>query len=336
MTPDYARLLADVKSRIDRARLRAAAALNEATLRLYWEIGRLIVERQEKGGWGDRVIDRLSRDLRRDYPTAQGFSRRNLFRMKDLYEAYRHVPNCADALAQLPWSHNLMILRQIQDPAVRAWYLREAAQQGWSVRVLRHQIETDLYHRQVASRKTHNFRRTLPPARSDLADELLKDPYRFDFVGLKPQARERDLERALVERLRDFLLELGVGFAFVGRQYRLEVGGREHFIDLLFYHLKLRSFVAIDLKMGEFEPADLGQMNFYLSALDDRARHAEDLPSIGLILCREKDRTTVEYALRDTEKPIGVAEWRTVPQALRGSLPSPEELAAELQKGAVS
>jgi predicted nuclease of restriction endonuclease-like (RecB) superfamily len=334
MTPDYARLLADVKSRVDHARLRAAASLNEATLRLYWDIGRLIVEPQEKEGWGEAVIARLARDLKNAYPDARGFSARNLAQMRQLFAAYRRVPNFADASAKLPWSHNLLILNRIKDDSARRWYVREAAQNGWSLRTLRHQIDTDLYRRQALAPKTHIFRQTLPPPRSDLAEELLKDPYRFDFAGLAPHARERDLERALVSRLRDFLLELGVGFAFVGRQYRLEVGGREHFIDLLFYHLRLRSFVAIDLKMGEFEPADLGQMNFYLSALDDLARHAEDLPSIGLILCREKHRMTVEYALRDTEKPIGVAEWRTVPQSLRGNLPSPEDLAAELQKGA--
>ncbi|HEX7899344.1 MAG TPA: PDDEXK nuclease domain-containing protein [Planctomycetota bacterium] len=336
MMPDYERLLADVKSRVDRARLRAAASLNEATLRLYWDIGRLIVERQEKEGWGDAVIERLARDLKRAFPDARGFSRRNLFQMRLLFISYRQVPNCADASAQLGWSHNVLILRKIGDPAARLWYLREAARNGWSVRVLRHQIDTDLYRRQALSAKTHNFRKTLPPSRSDLAEEMLKDPYRFDFIGLGPRARERDLERALVNRLRDFLLELGVGFAFVGRQYRLEVGGREHFIDLLFYHLKLRSYVAIDLKMGEFEPADLGQMNFYLSALDDLARHAEDLPSIGLILCREKNRTTVEYALRDLDRPVGVAEWQSVPGAFRGCLPSPEQLAAELEKGDLS
>ena len=333
MSPDYVRLLADVKSRVDIARLRTASSLNEATIRLYRDIGRLIVERQEREGWGDAVIPRLARDLRRAFPDARGFSARNLFQMRQYFAAYRHEPICADASAQLPWSHNLLILNKIEDPAARGWYVREATRNGWSVRNLRHQIATDLYGRQALAEKTHNFRRTLPPFRSDLADELLKDTYRFDFVGLAPIARERDLERALVDRLRDFLLELGLGFAFVGRQHRLDIGGREHFIDLLFYHLKLRSFIAIDLKMGEFEPADLGQMNFYLSALDDLARHSEDLPSIGLILCREKDRTTVEYALRDTDKPIGVAEWRTVPQAFRGSLPSPEDLAAELQKG---
>lgn len=324
---DYDGLLAEVRIRIDRARLRAAASLNEATLRLYWEIGKLIAERQEREGWGDAVIARLSRDIRKAFPEAQGFSPRNLFNMRLLFNAYRKDPNCADASAQLPWSHNLLILSKIKSPDARRGYLLETRRHGWSVRVLRHQIQTDLYGRQALASKSHNFRRTLPPPRSDLADELLKDPYRFDFIGLSPRARERELETALMDRLQSFLLELGSGFAFVGRQYRLDLGDREHFIDLLFYHLKLRSYVAIDLKMGEFEPGDLGQMNFYLSALDDLARHPDDQPSIGIVLCREKDRTIVEYALRDTMKPMGVAEWRSL------SLPSPEDLAAEIRKG---
>ncbi len=336
MRPGYADLLADVKLHIERARLRAAGALNEATVRLYGEIGRLIVERQEHGRWGDRVIDRLARDLRRAYPEAKGFSKRNLFGMRSLYLSWRQNPNGADASAQLPWSHNLLILKLIDNPSARAWYLREAVRNGWSVRVLRHQIDSDLYARQVLGPKTHNFRRTLPPLQSDLAEELLKDPYRFDFLGLGPRLRERELERALVDRLQDFLLELGVGFAFIGRQFRLEVGEKEYVLDLLFYHLRLRCLVAIELKAGAFEPADAGQMNFYLSALDDLLRHPDDRPSIGIVLCREKDRTTVEYALRDTAKPIGVSEWRlrpSLPESLRAALPSPEAILAELRKG---
>lgn len=336
MRPGYADLLADVKLHIERARIRAASSLNAATVRLYGEIGRLIVQRQEQGRWGDRIIDRLARDLKRAYPEANGFSRRNLFEMRSLYLFWRQNPDSADVSAQLPWSHNLLIFRRINDPSARSWYLREAARTGWSVRVLRHQIDTELYERQALGPKTHNFRRTLPPLQSDLAEELLKDPYRFDFLGLSPQLRERELERALVDRLQDFLLELGVGFAFLGRQFRLEVGEKEHVLDLLFYHLRLRCLVAIELKAGSFEPADIGQMNFYLSALDDLLRHPDDRPSIGIVLCREKDRTTVEYALRDTSKPIGVAEWRlrtSLPESLRAALPSPEALAAELEKG---
>ena len=336
MRPGYDDLLADVKVHIERARLRAAGALNEATVRLYGEIGRLIVERQEKGRWGDHIIDRLARDLRKAFPEARGFSRRNLFGMRSLFLAWRADPNCADASAQLSWSHNLLVLKEINSPAARAWYLGEASRNGWSVRVLRHQIDTDLYRRQALGPKTHNFRRTLPPLQSDLAEELLKDPYRFDFLGLGPRIRERELERALVDRLQDFLLELGVGFAFIGRQFRLDVGDKEYVLDLLFYHLRLRCLVAIELKSGAFEPADAGQMNFYLSALDDLLRHPEDRPSIGMILCREKERTTVEYALRDAGKPIGVAAWSlspSLPEHLRAALPSPEAILSELRKG---
>ena len=333
--PDYARFLTDLKERVRAAQVRAVTSLNREMLTLYWEIGRAIVERQEKAGWGDAVIDRLSRDLRAEFPGIKGFSRDNLFRMRRWFLAYRDSPNCGAAAPQIPWYHNILILNKIRDPMAREWYLDQTLYHGWSRGVLNHQIETHLYERQALSEKTHNFARTLPLPQSDLAQELLKDPYHFDFLELGPKVRERDLERALTEHLREFLLELGVGFAFMGSQFRLEVGGRDYFVDLLFYHLRLRCHVAIDLKMDEFSPEDSGKMNFYLSALDDRVRRPEDGPTIGIILCREKDRTTVEFALRDTAKPIGVSEYRLttrLPRELRECLPTAGQLRAELAK----
>lgn len=333
--PDDARFLADLKERVRSAQVQAATSLNREMLSLYWEIGRAIVERQEKAGWGDAVIERLARDLSREFPSLRGFSRRNLFLMRQCYLAYRNSPNCAAAAARIPWFHNILILNKLSDQTEREWYLAQALRNHWSRAVLRHQIETGLYQRQALPGKTHDFDRTLPPPQSDLAQELLKDPYHFDFLGLGPRIRERDLERALTEHLREFLLELGVGFAFMGSQGRLAVGEREYFVDLLFYHLRLRCHVAIDLKMDDFSPEDAGKMNFYLSALDDRVRRPEDGPTIGIILCREKDRTTVEFALRDTAKPIGVSEYRLttrLPRELRSCLPSAAQLRAELAK----
>lgn len=228
-----------------------------------------------------------------------------------------------------------MILNKIDDHEERLWYVRETARNGWSRSVLEHQIESGLFHRQVTAPKDCNFARVLPRPQSDLAQELLKDPYHFDFLGLGPRTRERDLERGLIDHLREFLIELGVGFAYVGSQYRLEVASKEYFVDLLFYHLRLRGLVAIDLKMEEFKPGDAGQMNFYLSALDDLVKRPEDQPSIGIILCKSKDRTTVEYALRDTAKPIGVSAYRltsSLPRELQDSLPTLEQLERELER----
>jgi predicted nuclease of restriction endonuclease-like (RecB) superfamily len=317
--------------------VRAVTSLNREMLALYWEIGRAIVERQEQAGWGDAVIDRLARDLGKEFPTLKGFSRRNLFLMRQCYLAYRNSPNCATAVAQIPWSHNMLILNGLSDPKEREWYLDQTLRNHWSRNHLRHLIETGLYQRQALPSKSHNFDRTLPPPQSDLAQELLKDPYHFDFLDLGPRVRERDLERALTEHLREFLLELGVGFAFMGSRFRLEVGGRDYFVDLLFYHLRIRCHVAIDLKMDEFSAEDAGKMNFYLSALDDRIRRPEDGPTIGIILCRDKDGTTVEFALRDTAKPIGVSEYRLtsrLPRELRDCLPSAARLRAELRREA--
>ncbi len=278
------------------------------------------------------MIDRLAQDLRREFPDMKGFSARNLKYMRAFAEAYPDKEFVQQPVAQIPWGHNVRTLDYVKDPAERIWYIRQTIEHGWSRNVLVHQIESGLYHRK--GKAITNFDRTLPAPQSDLAREVLKDPYVFDFLGLTEDIRERELERQLIARIRDFLLELGVGFAFVGSQVHLEVGGEDFYLDLLFYHLKLRCYVVIELKTGEFKPEYAGKMNFYLSAVDDLFRHPDDRPSIGIILCKSKNKVIVEYALRDTTKPIGVSSYRltrALPEELKESLPSVEELERELE-----
>ena len=327
----YAQLLENLRQRIRQAQVRAALSVNRELVLLYWHIGREILQRQAQEGWGAKVIDRLAQDLSREFPDMKGFSPRNLKYMRAFAEAWPDEQIVQQFVAQIPWGHNVRLLDYVKDPAERLWYVQQTLEHGWSRNVLVHQIESKLYGRQ--GKAITNFERTLPAPQSDLARALIKDPYVFDFLSLGPQAQERDLERALLNHLRDFLLELGKGFAFVGSQYRLEVGGEEFYIDLLFYQLRLRCYVVIDLKVGEFKPEYAGKMNFYLSAVDELLRHPEDRPSIGLILCKSQNRLVVEYALRDTTKPMGVATYRlteALPADLQESLPSIEELKKEL------
>jgi predicted nuclease of restriction endonuclease-like (RecB) superfamily len=329
----YGELLDGLKARIRSAQLRAALAVNRELVMLYWQIGREILGRQRAQGWGARVVERLAGDLSREFPEMTGLSRTNLLYMRAFADAYPDEAIVQQLVGQIPWGHNLVLLGKLGDPEVRAWYAARTLEFGWSRNVLVHQIESRLHERSGSA--VTNFERTLPAPQSDLVRELIRDPYHFDFLQLGPETRERDLERALLAHLREFLLELGVGFAFVGNQFRLEVGGQEYFLDLLFYHLRLRCYVVIELKIGAFRPEDSGQMNFYLSATDDLLRHADDQPSIGLILCKERNRVVVEYALRGVEKPIGVAEYRLMehlPEPLRGSLPTAEELERELKR----
>lgn len=329
----YGELLEGLKARIRSAQVRAALAANRELVLLYWQIGREILSRQGSEGWGARVVERLAGDLRREFPEMTGLSRTNLLYMRAFADAYPDESIVQQLVGQIPWGHNLVLLDKLGDAGARAWYAARTLEFGWSRNVLVHQVESGLRERQ--GRAVNNFERTLPVAQSDLARELIRDPYRFDFLQLGPAARERDLERGLLSHLRAFLLELGVGFAFVGSQYRLEVGGQEYYLDLLFYHLRLRCYVVIELKIGAFRPEDSGQMNFYLSAVDDLLRHADDQPSIGLILCKERNRVVAEYALRGLERPIGVAEYHlteSLPEPLRGSLPSVEELERELER----
>lgn len=327
----YAAFLADVKARVRAAQVKAALAVNAELVLLYWSLGRDILARQEEERWGAQVIDRLSADLRAAFPEMQGFSPRNLKYMRAFAAAWPELEIVQQVVARLPWGHNVRLLDQVEGREERLWYARQAIEHGWSRNVLLAQIETRLHAR--AGKALTNFQATLPPARSDLAQQTLKDPYIFDFLTLGPESQERDLERGLVAHVRDFLLELGVGFAFVGSQVHLEVGGEDYFLDLLFFHLRLRCFVVIELKTGAFQPEYAGKMNFYLSAVDAQLRHEGDQPSIGLILCKEKNRVIVEYALRDTSKPIGVSAYRLMeklPAKLAGSLPTVEALEAEL------
>jgi predicted nuclease of restriction endonuclease-like (RecB) superfamily len=327
----YAAFLDEVKARVRAAQIRAALAVNAELVLLYWRIGRDILGRQKKEGWGAQVIARLSADLRSAFPEMAGFSPRNLKYMRAFAEAWPDEKIVQAPLARLTWYHNLALLEKASGRDERLWYASQAIEHGWSRNVLVAQIETQLHTR--AGKALTNFKAALPPPQSDLAQQTLKDPYVFDFLTLAPDAQERDLERGLVEHVRDFLLELGVGFAFVGSQVHLEVGGEDFFLDLLFFHLKLRCFVVIELKTGAFKPEYAGKMNFYLSAVDTQLRHDGDQPSIGLVLCKEKNRLIVEYALRDTSKPIGVSAYRLLeklPARLKGSLPTVEALEEEL------
>jgi len=332
LIPDsYGQFLADLKGRIRAAQLRASMAVNRELVLLYWRLGRDILDRQHRENWGAKVIDRLAADLKRAFPEMKGFSPRNLKYMRAFAEAWPDEAIVQAVLAQFTWYHNLAILEKLSDPEDRIWYAKATIQHGWSRSVLVHQIESGRLHRQ--GKAVANFDRTLPAPQSDLARDITKDPYNFDFLTLGDDAHERDLERGLLEHLRQFLLELGVGFAFVGSQYPLAVGGHEFYIDLLFYHLKLRAYVVIDLKTKSFEPEFAGKRNFYLSAVNDLLRHPDDQPSIGLILCKTNDRFVAEYALRDINKPIGISEYRlaeSLPERLKGSLPTIEELESEL------
>ena len=354
----YTTLLTDLKTRVRAAQLRAAVSVNRELISLYWDIGKIIAAAQQTEGYGKQVVQRLAVDLQTEFPGMAGFSPQNVWYMRSFYLAWtKELPklqqpvgesavnilpqlvgdlagsNLPQPVAEIPWGHNLVLLAKLKPPVLRLWYARKTVEHGWSRAVLTHHIETQLHKRE--GKAVTNFQNTLPPAQSDLAKQTLKDPYNFDFLTLRSDAHERDLEQGLLDHVQKFLLELGVGFAFVGRQYHLEISGQDYYLDLLFYHLRLRSYVVIDLKMKAFEPEFAGKMNFYLSAVDDQLRHVDDKPSIGLLLCKERDHMTVEYALRDLKKPIGVAQWQTklvesLPKNLKGSLPTVAEIEAEL------
>ncbi|MBI5499607.1 MAG: DUF1016 domain-containing protein [Deltaproteobacteria bacterium] len=330
---DYADALDAIKRRIREERLRVVLAANGAMVLLYWDLGRMILDRQDRAGWGAKVIDRLAADLREAFPGMKGFSARNLKYMRAFAAAWPARTIVQEALARIPWYHHIALLEKLGNPAERLWYARQAAQHGWSHNILALQIDGRTHERQ--GKAITNFRDTLPPASSDLAVQVFKDPYLFDFLGTADPRRERELEQALVAHIQRFLLELGTGFAFVGRQVPLEVGDQDFQIDLLFYHLRLRCYVVVELKAVPFDPAFVGQLNLYLSAADDLLRHPDDQPTIGLLLCRAKNKVVVEYALRHLRRPIGVAGWETklvekLPNVLKGSLPSVEEIEAEL------
>ncbi|OXI92657.1 MULTISPECIES: PDDEXK nuclease domain-containing protein [Burkholderia] len=329
---DYRHWFTELKQRVERARQRAVASANRELVSLYWQIGRDILDRQQKQGWGAGVVDQLARDLKAAFPDMRGFSPRNLKYMRALAQAFPRPEFVQQPVAQLPWSHVVTLLDKLDDAPQRLWYAEKSLEHGWSRSVLTMQIETAAHAR--AGNAVTNFADRLPPPQSDLARDALKDPYVFDFLGLTENAQERDIERALTQHITRFLLELGAGFAFVGRQYRLEVGGDEFFIDLLFYHLKLRCYVVVELKTTPFKPEYAGQLNFYLSALDAQVKAPEDQPTIGLLLCKEKNRLVAEYALRGVTQPMGVAEYqlmREVPPSLETGLPTIDQIEAELR-----
>lgn len=329
----YEEFLRDLKARIRTAQVRAALAVNSELVLLYWQVGRDILTRQEHEGWGAKVVERLAADLRREFPDMKGFSPRNLKYMRAFAEAWPDAEFVQEVLAQITWFSNITVLDKVKQPNEREWYIKKAIEHGWSRNVLVHQIESGLIHRQ--GKAITNFHATLPMPQSDLAHEMLKDPYTFDFLSVGEEAHERDIEAELVKHITKFLLELGTGFSFVGKQFHLEVGGEDFYIDLLFYHLKLRCYVVIELKATAFRPEYAGKLNFYLSAVDATLRHEADNPTIGLILCKDRNRLIAEYALKDLNKPVGVSEYQLVaaiPENLKGNLPTVEELEAELSE----
>jgi len=362
----YGSLLSDIKARIRQAQVKATLSANSEIILMYWDIGRMIQERQDHEGWGTAVIPRLARDIRNELPEEKGFSERNIKRMLRFYREYPNilpimpqavaqlqqaenkdvliVPQAVDQLpvtersvilqrlvTQIPWGHNILLMERVKDLSSRLWYMEQIIQNGWSRDTLGLMIKSDAHERK--GKAVSNFKLTLPDPQSDLVRQSLKDPYIFDFLTLTEPFNERELETELVKHLEKFLIELGAGFAFVGRQYRMEISDQDYYIDLLFYHLKLRCYIVIELKKGDFKPEYAGKMNFYCSAVDDLIKDPTDQTTIGLILCQTKDRILAEYALRDVHKPIGVSEYeltRALPENLKSSLPSIEEIEAEL------
>lgn len=354
----YGELLEDLKKRIREAQVKAALSVNRELIALYWHIGRSIVERQRAEGWGKAVVERLAGDLQKSFPGLAGFSARNIWHMRSFYLAYepegrklkqsvsesvRAKPaqsaresepeTLPQAVSEIPWGHNIALLQKLKDPAQRLWYAQQTVENGWSRTMLTHWIESGLHERQGTA--VTNFKTALPSPQSDLAAEVIRDPYNFDFLTLGADAAERDLERGLLDHIRKFLLELGAGFAFVGQQVHMELDGEDFYLDLLFYHLRLRCYVVIDLKTRSFKPEHAGKMNFYLSAVDDLLRQPDDKPSIGIILCKTRSRVIAEYALRDLAKPVGVARYKTklvdtLPDELKGELPTVAQIQAEL------
>ncbi|TNC79227.1 MAG: DUF1016 domain-containing protein [Oleiphilus sp.] len=329
----YDKWLESLKTSIQVAQSRAAMSVNKELISLYWKVGRDILERQEQQGWGAKVIDQLSVDLKNSFPSLKGFSSRNLKYMRKFAEAWPDPEFVQQPAAQLPWFHICTVLDKVKDPEIRLWYMIKASEFGWSRTVLVHQIESRLIERE--GNATTNFAKNLPEKQSELAQQTLKDPYIFDFLSLGAEAKERDIENALTEHISKFLLELGSGFAYVGKQVHLEVGGEDFYLDLLFYHLKLRCYVVIELKTGDFKPEHTGQLNFYLSAVDSQIKSEQDHPSIGLLLCKSQNRIVAEYALRDNSKPIGIAEYQieqALPEEFEKQLPSIETIENILQE----
>ena len=351
---NYASFLKEIKNRIQRAQVKANFAVNRELILLYWNVGKMVYKIQKSVGWGKGIIPRLAKDIKNDFPEIKGFSERNIGRMKTFYKEYTFLqeavvqnPNGDNTgsnlpqpvakldkifkiVTELPWGHNFILIEKIKDRQKRLWYMEQCLKNGWSRNILDLHIKSGLYERK--GKAITNFDYTLPPIQSDMAQQTLKDPYIFDFLTLDTDFRERELEVELVKHLEKFLIELGVGFAFVGRQYHIQVGDSDFYIDLLFYHVKLRCYVVIELKKGSFKPEYAGKLNLYLNAADDQLRHNDDKPTIGLILCQDKNKIVAEYALRGLDKAIGVSEYQltqTLPDELKSSLPTIEEIERE-------
>lgn len=330
----YSQVFELLKSDIRQAQLRAALSVTKELTLLYWRTGKMLAEKVDKEGWGAKTLEKLARDLKEEFPDLSGFSLRNLKYMRQFAECF-HDDNWAAAAAQIPWGHNMVLMDKIEKQEQRLWYIQQTIENGWSRSMLEMWIESDLYKRQ--GKAITNFKKALPSPQSDLAEQTLKDPYNFSFLSLDKKYRERELEHGLMDHLQKFLLELGQGFAFVGRQYRLKAGKKDLSIDLLFYHLKLRCYIVVELKAREFDSGDAGQMSAYLSAVDDQLRHEDDKLSIGIILCKTKDNVFAEYVLRNFNRPIGIAEFEVkmvekLPKELKSSLPTVEEIEAELEQ----
>lgn len=322
----YKKVFSDIKKEISRAQYKAIQVVNRELINMYWNVGKVILENSK---WGNKFVNSLSVDLKLEFPQITGFSVRNLKYMRKLAEEYPDFEFVQQVVAQIPWGHNIILLDKIKNKEERNWYIKQSITNGWSRSVLIMQISSNLYKRQASLQKVSNFSSTLPDIQSDLALQTMKDPYIFDFISLKGKAKEAEIEKAMINRIKDVLIELGNGFAFVGNQYKITVGEKDYFIDLLFYHLRLKSYIVVELKAREFEPSDVGQLNFYLSAVNDLVKSEKDNPSIGLLLCKTKDKFTAEYSLKDINKPIGVSEYKILedmPEYLQSQLPKIEDI----------
>lgn len=330
---EYHAFLKEVKAQVQQARVQAAKSVYRHLTALYWRIGQGIAERQARLSWGKSVVEQLAKDLQREFTGQEGFSARNIWEMRRFYLEYQAQPILQQLVAEIPWGHNLVIMSKVKDPEAREYYLRMAAEYGWTRDVLVLQIKGQAYQRRIKDPKSHNFEATLSPALAEQADKSMKSVYALEFLGIQKPVLERELERRMVSRIRDVMLELGQGFAFIGNQHRLSAGGKDYFADLLFYHRDLRCLIAMEIKTGEFKAEYAGKMNLYLGLLDDLERREGELPSIGIILCAEKNHVEVDYALKDLHKPIQVSEYRLtkeLPPELQGRLPQPEDLAREI------
>ncbi|WP_097028579.1 PDDEXK nuclease domain-containing protein [Clostridium peptidivorans] len=331
---EYKSLISGIKIQIKNSRQKALLAVNKELLILYWNIGSVILNYQDKEGWGAKVIDNIAKEIKDEFPDQKGFSTRNLKYMRKFAEEYKDIKFVQQVVAQIPWSHNVVLMDRVKDIDKRIWYINKTIENGWSRNTLVHQIESNLFQRQNNEIKTTNFMEKLEAPNNKLAVETLKDPYIFDFITMTEDMNERDIENQLVKKVTKLLLELGSGFAFIGNQYKLQVGNDDYYLDLLFYNLKLRCYVVIELKTGKFKPEYAGKLNFYLSAVDDILKTEMDNPSIGIILCKEKNRLVAEYSLKDITKPIGVSEYKLlekIPEELKGTLPTIEEIEDTLE-----